>query len=97
MVGGRQLGKSSLLKAVQRRMQGHPHTVCHYVSLRDHRLAPRMALQFGLAADTPLEAIVDHLQSQYQGKRLVLLIDEAGARRLPRTGHRAPAQAAPGL
>ncbi len=77
VVGGRQLGKSSLLKAVQRRMVGHPHTVCHYVSLRDHRLAPRMALQFGLAADTPLEAIVDHLQSQYQGKRLVLLIDEA--------------------
>ncbi|RKR66257.1 AAA domain-containing protein [Acidovorax sp. 94] len=77
VVGGRQLGKSSLLKAVQRRMAGHPHTVCHYVSLRDHRLAPRMALQFGLPADTPLEAIVDHLQAQYQGKRLVLLIDEA--------------------
>lgn len=77
VVGGRQLGKSSLLKAVQRRLQGHPHTVCHYVSLRDHRLAPRMALQFGLAADTPLEAIVDHLQAQYEGKRLVLLIDEA--------------------
>ena len=65
------------LEAVQRRLQGHPHTVCHYVSLRDHRLAPRMALQFGLPADTPLEAIVDHLQAQYQGKRLVLLIDEA--------------------
>ncbi|MFI8618517.1 ATP-binding protein [Acidovorax sp. NPDC077693] len=77
VVGGRQLGKSSLLKAVQRRLQGHPHTVCHYVSLRDHRLAPRMALQFGLPADTPLEAIVDHLQAQYQGKRLYLLIDEA--------------------
>lgn len=77
VVGGRQLGKSSLLKAVQRRLVGHPHTVCHYVSLRDHRLAPRMALQFGLPADTPLEAIVGHLQAQYQGKRLVLLIDEA--------------------
>ncbi|WP_422846354.1 ATP-binding protein [Acidovorax sp. M2(2025)] len=77
VVGGRQLGKSSLLKAVQRRLQGHPHTVCQYVSLRDHRLAPRMALQFGLPADTPLEAIVDHLQAQYQGRRLVLLIDEA--------------------
>ena len=77
VVGGRQLGKSSLLKAVQRRMQGHPHTVCHYVSLRDHRLAPRMALQFGLPAETPLEAIVGHLQAQYEGKRLYLLIDEA--------------------
>lgn len=77
VVGGRQLGKSSLLKAVQRRLQGHPQIVCHYVSLRDYRLAPRMALQFGLPADTPLEAIVDHLQAQYTGKRLYLLIDEA--------------------
>lgn len=77
VVGGRQLGKSSLLKAVQRRLQGHPHIVCHYVSLRDHRLAPRLALQLGLPAATPLEAIVDHLQSQYTGKRLYLLVDEA--------------------
>lgn len=77
VVGGRQLGKSSLLKAVQRRMQGHPQVVCHYVSLRDHRLAPRMALQFGLPADTSLEAIVAHLQAQFRGKRVVLLIDEA--------------------
>ncbi|RYF27884.1 MAG: ATP-binding protein [Comamonadaceae bacterium] len=77
VVGGRQLGKSSLLKAVQRRLQGHPHIECHYVSLRDHRLAPRVALQFGLPAETPLEAIVEHLQKQYAGKRLYLLIDEA--------------------
>ena len=77
VVGGRQLGKSSLLKAVQRRLQGHPHTVCHYVSLRDHRLAPRLALQLGLPAHTPLEDIVAHLQAQAVGKRLVLLIDEA--------------------
>lgn len=77
VVGGRQLGKSSLLKAVQRRLQGHPHIECHYVSLRDHRMAPRVALQFGLPAETPLEAIVDHLQAQYAGKRLYLLIDEA--------------------
>lgn len=77
VVGGRQLGKSSLLKAVQRRLQGHPQVVCHYVSLRDHRLAPRMALQFGLPAQTSLEDIVDHLQARYVGKQLYLLIDEA--------------------
>ncbi|MES2818260.1 MAG: ATP-binding protein [Pseudomonadota bacterium] len=77
VVGGRQLGKSSLLKAVQRRLQGHPHIVCHYVSLRDHRLAPRLALQFGLAAETSLEAIIAHLGATHGGKRLFLLIDEA--------------------
>ena len=77
VVGGRQLGKSSLLKAVQRRLEGHPQVICHYVSLRDHRLAPRLALQFGLDAGTPLEHIVTHLQTGYAGKRLFLLIDEA--------------------
>ncbi|RSZ60922.1 ATP-binding protein [Massilia atriviolacea] len=77
VVGGRQLGKSSLLKAVQRRLQDHPHIVCHYLSLRDHRLAPRMALQFGLPAATTLDDIIAHLESTYAGKRLFLMIDEA--------------------
>ncbi len=77
VVGGRQLGKTSLLKAVQRRLADHPHIACHYLSLRDHRLAPRLALQFGLAPDTPLEKVVAHLGEQHAGKRLFLLIDEA--------------------
>ncbi|WP_343740996.1 AAA family ATPase [Delftia tsuruhatensis] len=77
VVGGRQLGKSSLLKAVQRRLQEHPSIACHYLSLRDHRLTPRLATHFGLPVETPLEAIIEHLQSQSQGRRLYLLIDEA--------------------
>ncbi|MBB4867712.1 hypothetical protein HNP46_006631 [Pseudomonas nitritireducens] len=77
VVGGRQLGKSSLLKAVQRRLEDHPQMVCHYVSLRDHRLSPRLALQFGLAAETPLDAIIAHISTRQVGKRLFLLIDEA--------------------
>lgn len=77
VVGGRQLGKSSLLKAVQRRLQNHPNMVCHYVSLRDHRLSPRLALQFGLPADTALEQIIEHMAASHEGKRLFLLIDEA--------------------
>lgn len=77
VVGGRQLGKSSLLKAVQRRLEGHPQLVCHYVSLRDHRLAPRMALQFGLDANTSLEAVIEHIVASHVGKRVFLLIDEA--------------------
>jgi len=77
VVGGRQLGKSSLLKAVQRRLEDHPQMVCHYVSLRDHRLTPRLALQFGLPADSPLDIIIEHINTQHVGKRLFLLIDEA--------------------
>lgn len=77
VVGGRQLGKSSLLKAVQRRLEGHPQVVCHYVSLRDHRLAPRLALQFGLEASTSLESVIEHIVASHSGKRVFLLIDEA--------------------
>ncbi len=77
VVGGRQLGKTSLLKAVQRRLADHPRLACHYLSLRDHRLAPRLAMQFGLAPDTPLEQVIAHLGEQHAGKRLFLLIDEA--------------------
>lgn len=77
VVGGRQLGKSSLLKAVQRRLEDHPQILCHYVSLRDHRLTPRLALQFGLPAESPLESIIQHIATHQAGKRLFLLIDEA--------------------
>jgi hypothetical protein len=77
VVGGRQLGKSSLLKAVQRRLLEHPQIACHYISLRDHRLAPRLALQFGLPAETALEQVIEHIVANQAGKRLFLLIDEA--------------------
>lgn len=77
VVGGRQLGKTSLLKAVQRRLRGHPQVVCHYVTLRDHQLAPRLALQFGLPAESSLEDVIEHIARQEDGKRLFLLIDEA--------------------
>ncbi len=77
VVGGRQLGKSSLLKAVQRRLRDHPQIVCHYVSLRDHRLAPRLAAQFALDVHTPLDGVIAHLQAQDPRKRIYLLVDEA--------------------
>ncbi|MGY4534568.1 hypothetical protein ACVW0Y_003709 [Pseudomonas sp. TE3786] len=77
VVGGRQLGKSSLLKAVQRRLVEHPQIACHYISLRDHRLAPRLALQFGLPAETALEQVLAHIVASHVGKRVFLLIDEA--------------------
>jgi hypothetical protein len=90
VVGGRQLGKSSLLKAVQRRLQNHPLMVCHYISLRDHRLAPRLALQFGLPAETPLEQIIEHVVASHEGKRVFLLIDEADLFFRDEAGHGYP-------
>jgi hypothetical protein len=77
LVGGRQLGKTSLMKAIERRLREHPQLACVYVSLRDHRLLPRLAAQCELPADSGLDAIVAHLARAHGGKRLLLLIDEA--------------------
>lgn len=77
LIGGRQLGKTSLMKAVERRLRAHPHLACIYVVLRDHRLLPRLAAQSGLPLDSDLPSIVTELVRQQGGKRLLLLIDEA--------------------
>ncbi|MBL8298928.1 MAG: ATP-binding protein [Rhodanobacteraceae bacterium] len=77
LIGGRQLGKTSLMKAIERRLREHPLIACVYVVLRDHRLLPRLAAQSGLALDSDLETIVAELKRQHAGKRLLLLIDEA--------------------
>ena len=77
IVGGRQLGKTSVLKAIERRMVDHPRIACHYVSLRDHRLTPRLAMQFGLPPTSALDVVVAELARQQTDKHLLLLIDEA--------------------
>lgn len=77
LIGGRQLGKTSLMKAIERRLREHPQVACVYVVLRDHRLLPRLAAQSGLPLDSDLETIVAALKQQHPGKRLLLLIDEA--------------------
>ena len=77
VVGGRQLGKTSLLKAIERRFDSHPRVRCHYLSLRDERLSPRLASEFGLPASSSIEQIVAHLRQQTDDQRWLILIDEA--------------------
>lgn len=76
LVGGRQLGKTSLMKAIERRFEGHPQVACHYLSLRDHRLLPRLAQLAQQPLDAPLEGVLDALKQASGGRRLLLLIDE---------------------
>lgn len=76
LVGGRQLGKTSLMKAVERHYQGHPEVACLYVSLRDHRLRARLAQLVGAGAETELAEILQMLQAQSGKRRLLLLLDE---------------------
>lgn len=76
LVGGRQLGKTSLMKAIERRFVGHPRVHCRYLSLRDHRLGVRLAGELGLPEDAGIDALVAALSAQADGRRVLLLIDE---------------------
>nr|VFJ55188.1 MAG: hypothetical protein BECKFW1821A_GA0114235_105216 [Candidatus Kentron sp. FW] len=77
VVGGRQLGKSSLLQALARRYRDHPGVDCYYLGLHDATLVPYLARELGLAADTDLEALIAHLGQGEAGHRALFLIDEA--------------------
>ncbi|MGB0133646.1 AAA family ATPase [Dokdonella sp.] len=76
LVGGRQLGKTSLMKAIERRFESHPRVRCHYLSMRDHRLAPRLAQAAGLPLETPPEEALRRLAQHGTQQRLLLLLDE---------------------
>ncbi len=89
LVGGRQLGKTSLMKAIERRFAEHPRVYCHYLSLRDHRLGARLAAELDQPADTPIEALVALLAARAGQRRVLLLIDETDLflREESRTGY----------
>lgn len=76
VVGGRQVGKSSLLKEVQRRFQDHPKTDCHYLVLTgDNGIAPLVAA-LGLPPSAGLGGLLQEFR--LRGRRHTLfLVDEA--------------------
>ncbi len=77
LIGGRQLGKSSILKHIVRRYQNHPKVVCHYVVLYDHNLLPRLVKALNLPANTDWSTLLDRLTNAENGKHYLFLIDEA--------------------
>jgi hypothetical protein len=77
LIGGRQLGKSSLLKKIQRLTDDLPGLECHYLVLHDGRLELALRRALRLDRDTPLERLVEHLSEPAEGPRRLLLIDEA--------------------
>ena len=75
IAGGRQLGKSSLLKALDRRFKEQGSVTCFYLALSSEVLIPRLLLQIGLPKEAGIEGLADYAR---QSKRqLVFLIDEA--------------------
>ncbi|WP_289241142.1 hypothetical protein [Delftia sp.] len=62
---------------MQRRLQEHPSIACHYLSLRDRRLTPRLATQFGLPWRHRWRPSSNTCSRNRRSRRLYLLIDEA--------------------
>ncbi|MDM8560210.1 hypothetical protein [Candidatus Parabeggiatoa sp. HSG14] len=77
IIGGRQLGKSSLLKYIERRYQNNPKVECHYLVLFDHLLQPSLTKALKLPKDTDLTTLLDNLANVSEGQRRLFLIDES--------------------
>lgn len=79
LVGGRQVGKSSLLKAIERRYSNNPQVECVYLTLSSEVLVPRLASLLKLKrTDNPEELAAQLDDRVYKsGQRFVFLIDEA--------------------
>jgi len=74
VVGGRQIGKTSLLKHLLRYYRSQPDLQCHFLSLSNHELLGKLAISLQLPAHSRIEEIEHYLRS---GQHHVFLIDEA--------------------
>lgn len=77
VVGGRQLGKSSLLKAIDRHYRDDPRVDCRYLVLSDSDLTGGLGQALGLGRDAGLDSVVRSLAERED--RSLLLVDEADA------------------
>jgi len=75
LVGGRQLGKSSLLKTLHRRYAELPQFQPIYISLSSEVLTPRIAKELKLDRNSSLAEIADFTARQQ--RHFIFLIDEA--------------------
>ncbi|MDM8564040.1 AAA family ATPase [Candidatus Halobeggiatoa sp. HSG11] len=76
IVGGRQVGKSSLLKKIQRNYEDNSDVNCCYISLKDTSdLLIKLNLTLNLDINTPLHILLDLLTKNKQ--KYLFLIDEA--------------------
>jgi hypothetical protein len=76
LVGGRQLGKSSLLKAIERRVRERGSLDCCYCSVGDMPIRVVLAQTLGLPEDADRMGIVRELRTMPNGQRRLMLLDE---------------------
>ncbi|MDD5391642.1 MAG: AAA family ATPase [Thiothrix sp.] len=79
LVGGRQMGKSTLLKALERRYADNPQVQCHYHTLSNEVMVPRLARALQLPDTDSAETFAAVLEQRIRdtGQRYIFLIDEA--------------------
>ena len=79
MAGGRQVGKSTLLKAIERRYADNPQVECVYFTLSSEVLVPRLASLLKLERTDDPEVLATQLDERIResGQRFVFLVDEA--------------------
>jgi WD40 repeat protein len=77
VIGGRQLGKSSLLKHIHRHYHNDLVVQCHYLPLQGDNLQGQLATEFGLPSNSDLDSVLTQLAKIAPGQRRLLLIDEA--------------------
>jgi O-acetyl-ADP-ribose deacetylase (regulator of RNase III) len=77
LIGGRQIGKSSILKYIARYYQEHSKIECHYFVLTNSNIQAKLAKLFNLPIKTDLDTLLEKLSQVPNGKYRLLLIDEA--------------------
>lgn len=79
IVGPHGIGKTSLLDEIHRRFQSHPTVECHYLSLADGDLTTALADALGMPDERSLPTLLERLGDRPQGKKVVVLCDDADA------------------
>ncbi|CAA6804629.1 MAG: High-affnity carbon uptake protein Hat/HatR [uncultured Sulfurovum sp.] len=75
IVGSRQLGKSSVLRALKRRYDEHDHVEAYYITMDDEQILLEMKNALGLEESLELKEMVSYLSQKE--KKSIFLIDEA--------------------
>jgi len=76
VVGGRQLGKSSLLKAIDRKLKNDSTRQSRYIDLGEKPMIPTICSHLDLPLDSPVEHLFGHIKQLSASRHLFLLIDE---------------------
>ncbi|EDN69380.1 hypothetical protein BGP_3450 [Beggiatoa sp. PS] len=68
LIGGRQMGKSSILKYIKRYYQEHSKIDCHYLVLSSFNIQAKLAKLLNLPIKTDLETLLEGLSQVPNGK-----------------------------